>query len=269
MPEPQRVVLPALGTTAAAQIAVSAGLRNISTLPALRMLRRHPDTADDLRKLAKDEALRFNQPNVWLPLAVALEKIRHDRAYKRWGFRSLNAYAEDELDITKGTASDLFTALDYVMSRHPDYLPAGSSTVEHSPLPPYSSIAALARNSRFLPQPEIVLLDELLFAGQLTRKALQERIARAKGGRKSWQPGRPPRRSSVQPVRADGRDSLMKALEALFDAIDLDDLWSNTTAVFKDWGTDNPRERWQLRAQLRELIKRLTTIEELLEAEEE
>lgn len=269
MPEPQRVVVPALESTAVAEIVVSTEVRSISLLPAVRMLRPDPDTSDNLREQAKDAARHFNNPNVWLRLAAMLEQIRREHAYKRWGFRSLSAYAVRELDITKGTASDLLIALDYVMRIHPDYLRGKSSTVGLSRLPPYSSIAALARNTKCLPQYLIAELDRLLFSGRLTRAALQERINWAKSELRSWQPGQPRRRSSVQGVRDHERDSLIRALEALFTAINLDDLWRTTTAVFEDWETNTLRERERLLVQLIELIKHLTDIEELLEAERE
>jgi hypothetical protein len=202
-----------------------------------------------LRDQARRAAQRFNSSATMMPLAIALKQIKQQKVYQVWGFRSFSAYVEGELDIRKNTAAEIMLAYEYSMGLHPE-----SSAAEH--LPSYVNLILLARAAAKLPEDVVANLDEMLFAGNMKRKALKEAIDKAL--RVAPEDARAPSTASVERHAPD--QNLLDALLEFYQTTDLDILEEEINVVFDDWGTDNIAERRQLITRLHELLEALQDI---------
>jgi hypothetical protein len=205
--------------------------------------------SSNVRERAIRAAKWFNIPASWMPLAVALKEIKQHKVYQVWGFRSFSAYVEGELDIRKNTAAEIMLAYEYLMGHHPE-----SSAAEH--LPSYANLTLLARAAAKLPEDVVANLDEMLFAGNMKRKALKEAIDKAL--RVAPEDARAPSTASVERQAPD--QDLLDALLEFYQTTDLDILEEEINVVFDDWGTDNIAERRQLVTRLHELLEALQDI---------
>lgn len=130
----------------------------------------------------------------WLELARALVEVRDRGAYKEWGYRTFEAYAQHELHLRRETAQKLVRSFEFMSSHEPRRLEEMERAPE-TPLPSFQAldILAEARQNPYLSESDYRDLHEQVFredpAPNQLRKVLRERAP---------EPAKPPEEPAVR-----------------------------------------------------------------------
>lgn len=80
----------------------------------------------------------------WVQLARHLTEVRRTNAFKEWGYRTFEAYAQHELHVRKETAQKLVRSYDFLESHEKPMLERASDAAERQPLPNFQALDVLA-----------------------------------------------------------------------------------------------------------------------------
>jgi hypothetical protein len=78
----------------------------------------------------------------WIELAEALNEVRADGAWKRWGFESFQDYARKELSLRDATVEKLLGSFAFLRKRAPEVLERDGTTM---PIPTYQAVDFVRR----------------------------------------------------------------------------------------------------------------------------
>lgn len=102
----------------------------------------------------------------WVELARELTAIREQGAFREWGYRTFEAYAQNELSLRRETVQKLVRSFDYLHRYEPSVLEAHQSTEpEAAPIPGYQAldILAEARDNPYLAETDYREIRDQVF----------------------------------------------------------------------------------------------------------
>lgn len=117
----------------------------------------------------------------WLDLAQALTEVRERGAYRDWGYRTFEAYAQHELFLRRETAQKLVRSFEFMASHEPQRLEAAQQAPQSEAVPSFQAldILAEARQNPYLSEEDYRDLRDQVFredpAPTQLKKALRER----------------------------------------------------------------------------------------------
>lgn len=117
----------------------------------------------------------------WIQLARHLTDCRQQNAFKEWGYRTFEAYAQHELHLRRETAQKLVRSFDFLASHERPLLDRATGSDEVTQLPSYQAldILAEARQNPYLAEQDYKDIRDQVFredpAPNQVRKLVKER----------------------------------------------------------------------------------------------
>lgn len=101
----------------------------------------------------------------WIELAKHLTAAQRDGAFKEWGYRTFEAYAQHELHLRRETAQKLVRSFDFLAAHEKPLLEAAEHGGEAGPLPSYQAldILAEARQNPYLSEQDYRQIRDQVF----------------------------------------------------------------------------------------------------------
>ncbi len=101
----------------------------------------------------------------WVQLARHLTECRRTNAFKEWGYRTFEAYAQHELHIRRETAQKLVRGFDFLAAHERPLLTQATESQEVTQLPSYQAldILAEARQNPYLPESDYQEIRDQVF----------------------------------------------------------------------------------------------------------
>ncbi|MBK8013847.1 MAG: hypothetical protein IPK13_21165 [Deltaproteobacteria bacterium] len=127
----------------------------------------------------------------WIEFAEHLTEVRRTSAFKSWGYRTFEAYAQHELHLRRETAQKLVRSYDFLSAHEADSLRSAREvepTAQGHVLPDYQALAVLAearQNPNLSEEDYRTIRDEVFESDPVpaqVRKMVRERAPEAPKG---------------------------------------------------------------------------------------
>jgi hypothetical protein len=114
----------------------------------------------------------------WVDLAHHLTEVMRSGAFKEWGFRTFEAYAQHELFLRRDTALKLTRSYDFLSQHEPSLVEGVRGDPQAAPLPNFQSIDALAeaRKNPQLSETDYRDLRDRVFGEDMTPSQVKKMV---------------------------------------------------------------------------------------------